>query len=347
MKQYLLYLLLAVALLSSCRAQEGEYVVPEGQYAQGFVLTELSDGVDVRVLSPWEPGVVQAHLVVPQGKPLGRIATTSTTQVGFLHALGADSLIAGYCDAALVYNRVDGPADLGSSLSVDVERLLAADASLVLQTVYQQGDQEAAKLQSYDLQCLPINEWMEIHPLARAEWIRVVGALVGRLHEADSIFAAECAAYEALAADTATDGVRQSICSGATWQGTWYVPAGHSYMAQLFRDAGTRYAYASDSSTGSLPLSFEQALLAFREADVWVGAPTRSLDELRQQDEKHAWFAAFQQGRVYNYLGRSTAAGANDFWEMGTVHPSLILHDLKCIASEAPDSMLYFAERLK
>ena len=66
--------------------------------------------------------------------PYRRLITTSVTHVGFLQAIGADSCIAGVCDANYLYTPVPWAEDIGSSLSLDVERVLAAQADLVLLT---------------------------------------------------------------------------------------------------------------------------------------------------------------------------------------------------------------------
>ena len=336
--------LLSIYLLSGCNRLDSVNEVPEGQYAQGFVLSRTDDGTMIRIFSPWEAGKVRAELTVQDDQPYCRLATNSATQAGFIHALGADSLVAGYCSPHLIYSKRAGAMDLGSDLSLDAERILRANADIVLLSTYQQDDKNAEVLRKIGTPVIPINEWTEVHPLARAEWIRVIGVLVGKQAEADSIFREVKAHYEALAAQP-KQAERLSVVSGGTWQGTWYVPSGRTYMAQLFRDAGLAYRYEADSTKGSLPLSFEQALLDFKDADIWVGAPAKSLDELQQIDSKHSWFKAFKNGRVYNLYKRTTPEGGNDFWETGVVRPDLVLQDFISIAKGQTDS-LYFASAL-
>ena len=117
--------------------------------------------------------------------------------------------------------------------------------------------------------------------------------------------------------------------SGASYRGTWYVPSGTTYMGCLFRDAGASYVFADECTSGSIPLTMEQALRAFSEADVWVGANARTMEELRAIDEHHTWFKAYKTERVYHFYRRTNSTGGNDFWETGVVHPELILRDLQ------------------
>ena len=140
-----------------------------------------------------------------------------------------------------------------------------------------------------------------------------------------------------------------SIMPGASYRGTWYVPSGTTYMGCLFRDAGAAYTFADERTNGSIPLTMEQALRAFSDADVWVGANARTMEELRAIDEHHTWFKAYQTGRVYHFYGHTNSTGGNDFWETGVVHPEIILRDLQwaLYPDLYPDYEPYFIGRVQ
>ena len=245
-----------------------------------------------------------------------RVAITSTTHRGFLSALGLDSCIV---------------MDCSNTLTPDVERLVMSGADLVFVTSY--GTQEPAwckQARKAGLRLVEINEWQEPTPLQRAEWIRVFGREMGCEARADSIYASVEEKYNALIVNhpPSTFHIPQ-VMSGSSFRGTWYVPSGTTFMGALFRDAGARYKYADSDYKGSIPLTMEQAIVDFADsADVWVGVDVRSLAELRAMDERHTWFKAYREGRVYNFLKRTAADGTNDFWQRGVVHPEEILEDL-------------------
>lgn len=134
--------------------------------------------------------------------------------------------------------------------------------------------------------------------------------------------------------------------SGNNFRGTWYVPSGKNYLAYLFKDAGAEYPFYDDERETSIPLTIEETLRYFHDADVWVGAGGNSLAELADMDEKHTWFKAYQEGRVYNWRKQRLPSGANNFWERGVVHPEEMLEDVIHILNNAPDSTLHFAEHL-
>ncbi len=356
MRQYWL-ILIALLCFVGCTSQPAEQgAVPAGnKYATGFQITQTDSGTIVEVFQPYN------RICVSQ--PMRRLGTMSTVQVGFLYALDAMDCLVAVCNPELIYTPLKGDeTDLGDSMKPSAERVLQSDLDLLLAVNYGQYDNlEAARMEKLGVPIIYINEWQEGSPLARAEWIRVLGALTGHLHQADSIFAEVESKYISLTAkrsfsatvlqcnDPTAEGgqtAKRSIMSGNNFRGTWYVPSGKNYLAYLFKDAGADYPFYDDVRETSIPLTIEETLRYFHDAEVWVGAGGNSLDELAQMDEKHTWFKAYQDGRVYNWRKQQLPSGANNFWERGVVHPEEMLEDVIGILNNAPDSTLHFANRL-
>ena len=344
MKRFLpiIGLLLCFAGCAKQSAEQGS--VPAGnKYATGFQLTETDSGVVVEVFQPY------MRLLVTQ--PYRRLATMSTVQVGFLYAIDATDAVVAVCNPELIFTPLKGDEiDLGDSMKPSAERALQAGLDLLLAVNYGQYDNmEATRLEKLGIPTIYINEWQESSPLARAEWVRLLGALTGKLHEADSVFNEVEMKYKELKNNQSSIINHQSskIVSGNNFRGTWYVPSGKNYLAYLFKDAGAEYPFYDDMRETSIPLTIEETLRYFHDADVWVGAGGNSLAELAQLDEKHTWFKAYQNGRVYNWRKQRLPSGANNFWERGVVHPEEMLEDVIHILNNAPDSLLHFASHLE
>ena len=351
MKRSLIFVLCSL-LLAGCVKQSAEQgSVPAGnKYATGFAITETDTGTVVEVFQPYQRLCVR--------EPLRRLGTMSTVQVGFLYALDAIDCLAAVCNPELIYTPVKGDEiDLGDSMKPSAERVLQANLDALLAVNYGQYDNlEAARIEKLGVFTIYINEWQEGSPLARAEWIRVLGALTGKLHEADSIFNAVEQKYISLTTQWSysvsgltaegDQSAQRSIMSGNNFRGTWYVPSGKNYLAYLFKDAGADYPFYENERETSIPLTIEETLRYFHDADVWVGAGGNSLAELAELDEKHTWFKAYQNGRVYNWRKQTKAGGPNNFWERGVVHPEEMLEDVIRMLNNAPDSTLHFAVRL-
>ena len=313
----------------------------------GFTIDIQNDSTHITIYSPWQKGQVMQKLSFNQ--PYERIVCTSATHMGFIHELGMMDKLVGVCRPERVYNLSEEDrkriTDIGDDMQPSMEKILLLNPDLVILYTYAQGDPIPAQVEALGIPILYCNEWTETTPLARAEWIRFFGAIFGCLNQADSIYESVRDAYAQLKVDSLKF-KGKSIMSGMSWRGTWYVPAGGTFMGHLFRDAGAQYKYEDNPSTSSLPLTMEQALQDFAQADVWVGCEANSLKELEAIDKKHIWFNAFQTGQVYNFRRRALPSGANDFWESATAHPERVLQDLqKVLRGDTTD--LYYITLLK
>ena len=315
----------------------------------GFNIEIQNDTSTITIYSPWQKGRVMQQLAFNQAYE--RIVCTSATHIGFISELGMMDKVVGVCRPDRIYNLSEEDreriTDIGDDMQPSMEQILLLNPDLVILYTYAQGDPIPAQVEALGIPILYCNEWTETTPLARAEWIRVFGSVFGCLNHADSIYASVRDTYGRMRAI----GDRQlamgkSIMSGMSWRGTWYVPAGGTFMGHLFRDAGAQYKYEDNPSTSSIPLTMEQAIQDFSQADVWVGCEANSLKELEAIDKKHTWFKAYQAEQVYNFRRRALPSGANDFWESGTVHPERILQDLQHIL-EGDTTQLHYAEKLK
>lgn len=344
MRQVLI-LILCLLCLVGCQSHSAKHnALPDGnKYATGFQITPTEDGLQVEVFQPYTKMLIR--------EPLQRIGTMSAVQIGFLDALNANDKVVAVCNPELVYTPLKGTEiNIGDAIQPNAEQILQANLDLLLAVHYGQAKNvEVERLEKLGVPVLYINEWQENHPLARTEWIRVVGALIGQLHKADSIFLSIEKQYFQLAQAAQKDSAlaRTSIMTGGNFRGTWYVPGGESYLAQLFKDANADYPLYNNTQSTSIPLTIEEVLYSFNEADVWIGASAYSLEQLSEMDEKHTWFAAYKNKRVYNWYKQQTQTGANNFWERGVVYPNEILVDLIAILNNDTTTHLHYASRLE
>jgi iron complex transport system substrate-binding protein len=250
--------------------------------------------------------------------------------------LGELSTVKGVCTPHLIYNdtlRARYAAgqiqSLGDAHNVNLEQLLHLRPDVYFAASYNQQDEQAKRLQQSGVNLVFNNEWTEQSLLARAEWIKFVAAFYDKEAMADTIFTRIEYNYEA--AKTIAQSVEQkpTVMAGGNFKGTWYMPSGASYMARLFADAGADYFYKDETSTSaSLALNFETVLSNFHDVDIWLNAPTTTIDALFQMDSRHRLFRSAREGRVYAFYRRTLPDGANDFWESAVARPDLVLKDL-------------------
>lgn len=327
----------------ACQPNVNRSTAPDN--AAGFHIDIHDDSTIITIYSPWQKGEVMQQLTFSQ--PYERIICTSATHIGFIHELGMTDKVVGASRPERIFNLSDDKrqhiVNIGDDFQPNMEVLLLCQPDLVIISSYMEGDALPQQIEAFGIPVLYCNEWTETTPLARAEWIRVFGAIFGCQPKADSIYNAVCEAYNNTQHNTTLHNSAPRLMSGMSWRGTWYVPAGETFMGTLFQDAGAAYRYADNPSTSSIPLQLERVLQEFADADVWVGADVRTLAELEALDSKHTWFQAYQTGQVYHYLKRSLPSGANDFWESGVVHPERILQDLQKVLHGDTTELYYIA----
>jgi iron complex transport system substrate-binding protein len=318
-------------------------------YATGFQVDYFKTYKRVILSDPWRKGeeLTRYYLVendtdsVPADGiririPLRSLVSGSCTQYAFLEMLGVLSSVTGICDVRTIYDeslrsavRKGTVVDLGDPFHLDVERCLVLKPDALLMNSFNQKDEHLSRIHDNGIPVLYDNEWMESGLLARAEWIRFVACFFDKESEAERLFAEVSANYQRLRALASTAKTRKpKVLSGDDFRGTWYLPGGQSYTARLFADASGDYRYASDTTTGSRPFTFEQVLQDFHQADIWVGVTNgRSLDELKRLDDRYTLFRSFRSGNVYAYTNRVTTEGGNDFWERAVARPDELLSD--------------------
>jgi len=283
--------------------------------------------------------------------PARRIAALAAAHTGFLAALGQEARIVAVDAKRHVYNTTVRASldakrvvEVGSGSSLNVERLLATKPDLVLTNAVGASEYQALqRLQRAGIPVLVTAEWMEDHPLARAEWMRLIGVLVGAEARADSLFKVVEGSY--LQAATLARGMKDkpTVLLGGPFRDQWFVSGGRSFMARVLEDAGADYLWRLDTTAGGVPLSFETVLTRARDAQLWLHpGDWRRLADGTRQDARFSQFGAFKRGDVYNSDARRHADGAVDYWESGVVRPDRVLADLVSIFHGTEDSLFYF-----
>lgn len=268
--------------------------------------------------------------------PIQSIGISSCTHVGELEFLGLTDKVSCLCNPEYIFHEQMRKAaeegkviNLGDATNVNIEILLSAKPDVMMTSIYNMQDENIQRLFKVGIPLLVNNEWMEQDPLGRAEWVKLIATFFNEEQHASTLFNAMESDYLNTKEIVTEMGHKPTIMLGNNYKGTWYMPSGQNYMAKLMIDAGADYFYANDSTTGSLPLSFETVLQKFKHVDVWMNAPVATLKELTEMDDRHKLFDPLKNGEVYSFMGRVLPNSmANDFWESGVVHPELLLKDI-------------------
>jgi len=291
--------------------------------------------------------------------PAQRIGALSTTQLGMFDLLDAFDQLTAIEVRRYVYNEkikalVEEGAiqELAPSGKLNLEATIAADLDLLMGVGYPNSqNKDYQTLQRTGLPVMLIADWQETSLLGRAEWIKLLAALLDKENEVNAIFQQIESEYDktiALIEDETSE--RPSTITGLANGDSWYVAGGNSFANGLLRELNVDYPWDNTEETGSIRLDFETVYSAGLIADYWlVPSTAKSLDEILKVDERYADFKAYQEERIYNIYGRYTPGGGNDYYESAIVAPQVVLKDMVKIFYPRllPDHQLVYYNRLQ
>lgn len=262
---------------------------------------------------------------------LRRVVLQSTTHASFITLLGGTDAVVGCAhtgelldEVLLEKVRAGEVREIGSADGVDRERVLMLAPDALFTYPYGSGDRSRSIAGVPEV---PIAEYLEEHPLGRAEWLRAFGVLLGKEALADSLFAGIKERYEQAAVSVPEGEGGPWVFFGSSWKGVWSVPAGNSYMARLIADAGGRYLFADRAAPGNIDIDLETVLQEGAKADCWgrvlVQDGPVSLADLAGQDGRILRLRAFKDhGCFYANSGQS------DLFGQAVLEPDEVLRDL-------------------
>jgi iron complex transport system substrate-binding protein len=318
-------------------------------YAQGFQIDTLQGGVQKLIIKDIvSQKTIANYILIPKGVsyktketeisitvPLDNIGVFTTSCIGFLDALDAIENVATVENKNYIYNtsllqriQQGKVSEIGFSGQMNLEKLLLSPTEVILTSAFSSGlGKDFQKAGDVGIPTLFLSEWQEQHPLARAEWVKCFGVLLGKEKMADSIFDAVKENYEAISEICQTSTKKPSVLFSIPYQGVWYIPGGKSYVAQLLKDAKGTYPWAENENTGSIHLSFENVANQYQNPDVWINPETNSLSEIAAIDKRFSYFLDVPNIKVFQHNARKTINGGNDYWEQGVARPDLVLMD--------------------
>lgn len=349
--------LLFVTLLLGCT---NPHSVPIGDVSLDprylKIQPDSSFGCSVLSISPYD--LKEDTLSITS--PFRNIVVMSTSHVGFLDALSATTVVKGvsgldYVCSPSVLDSVQAGAvlDVGPDIAPNYERILSLHPDLVL--AYSVSDvvpDYVKTLESLGIRVFMVNEHHESHPLARASYVRLFGALTGRLSAADSVLGSVCESYDSIASSVGER--KRKVLLNIPYNNQWFIPGGSSYLATLVSDAGGEVLGAVPGAFESSVISVEEAYALAKDADCWINVGWCStMGQLEGENPLFGDFVsairvnAAERGYcpddvVWNSNKRLNPHGGNDFWESGVVHPDRILNDLALIFSDRIDGELYY-----
>ena len=137
---------------------------------------------------------------VPEGYtpitvPIDRTIVMTMLQLSNFTALDAHDVVKGITGTKNLFNKdirqrvKDGRiVKIGMEGNFDTELILAANPEVIFISPFKRGGYDAIKETGITL--IPHLGYKELDPLGQAEWVKFVGMFIGKVHEANEVFAA-------------------------------------------------------------------------------------------------------------------------------------------------------------
>ncbi len=236
-------------------------------------------------------------------------------------------------------------ADVGYDAAPDYEKIVALRPEVVL-TYAVSGAKSPfeTKLEQLGIKVFTVNEHLERHPLARAAYIRLFGALTGQMAAADTILTEVKENYNTIAKDIANRHVPpRKVLLNIPYNDQWFVPSTENYLSAMISDAGGIVLGSESGKSASSVMSVEKAYSLSKEADCWLNVGwchTREdllgvnpiFKDMLGNIERNAQELGYgSYPVVWNDNKRVNPKGGNDIWQSGVARPDLVLRDLATI----------------
>lgn len=376
MKIHLLFLLIILFFGFSCVNSEKENNSANInknvniKYAKGFNIEYFDNYKLITLYNPWDNYSVYykykifykdiktttKDLELDFSVVKDEIVALSGSQIGFLDKLSLGNKIIGVSKKQYIYNsaiieNIDAnkTVELGDEVSLDYEKLFTMQPKVVFVTGWNKLNSSFDKIISTGIPVVYMLEWQEQNPLGRAEWIKYIAAFFNKEKEADSLFSEVEKNYIAISSKKNKYEFKPSVLHGSLIAGTWYMPGGESYIANLYKDAGAAYVWADTKEVGSIPLKFESVYAKAKDVDFWFPMiDVENIEELSEVEKRYELFTPIKSKKIFLSNKRQNFIGGNDYWESGVANPDIILKDLFEILHQdaVKNEDLYFFSRI-
>ncbi|MHC1704544.1 MAG: ABC transporter substrate-binding protein [Tenuifilaceae bacterium] len=344
-------------------------------FAKGFTISITDSVKSIRVINPWQGAndISYNYLFIDSSQinndldalntdifiaPLKRIVCLSTTHIAFIDALSKSSTIVGasgvnFINSSNLKERVEKGLvkDVGYDQNLNYELIVSLKPDAVL--CYGVGAESVGyllKLKELGIKLIFIGDYLEQDPLGKAEWLKVFGTFFNQNLKADSMFNSIAEEYSSTAKLVKSLNQKPKVFLNLPWKDSWFFPGNSNYFVKLIEDAGGDYVFSSLTGSKSYPISFEKAIEAGYNSDIWLNpGSAMSIRDIKNTDERLTKITPCNNNKVYNNNNRMSIGGGNDFWESGVIHPDLILKDLIFIFHPdlLPNHQFYYYKKLE
>lgn len=338
----LLFIFGLIIFLIACKHQddtsnEKNITLSENKYARHFRIIHQTDSTYIQVVNYYQnaDNETLSYNLQKFKIPIKRAILLSSTYIGFFDALNELSTIVGISGVNRVYNPKltkqieEGKIfEIGYDQNILYEKILSLKPDIIFAYAIGKKDMpHIDKLKSLGIPVVYTAEYLESHPLGRAEWIKFFAAFFNKEDLADTIFSNIEQDYLSIKSKASNENDKPQVLLNTPFEGIWYLPGISSYIVQLIEDAGGKYIFDTLQSKDIYPMNIEWVIHNAQNADIWIN--TGLFTQKKQlQNESFKLIKAYRNNQIFNHIKTNEHNGSSKFWEQGVVEPHIILNDL-------------------
>ena len=321
-------------------------------YEGGYTMLTLTESGEQFLVTPEDAAAVEGlpESVTVLRQPIRNIYLVSTSVMDLFLALdGLDSVtLSGtraegwYLDEARAAMEAGRIAYAGKYSAPDYEKILAANCGLAIEnTMIYHTPEVKEQLERFGIPVLVECSSYESGPLARMEWIKFYGILLGKEELAQQVFDRQAERIAPLMDQQSTG--KSCAFFSISANNLANVRKGGDYVARMIEMAGADYVFAdltdSGNSLSTMNLPLEDFYAGARDADFLIYNSTiegvvSTTDELVAKCSLLADFKAVQNGHVW--------CVAQSFFQQSMELADFILELHRLFTEDAPDGLQYF-----
>ena len=322
-------------------------------YEGGYTMLTLTESGEQFLVTPEDAAAVEGlpESVTVLRQPIRNIYLVSTSVMDLFLALdGLDSVtLSGtqaegwYLDEARAAMEAGRIAYAGKYSAPDYETILASGCGLAIEnTMIYHTPEVKEQLEKFGIPVLVERSSYETDPLARMEWVKLYGTLLGKKQEAEQLFDTQVQRVAPLENQQPTG--KTVAFFSITSNNLVTVRKGSDYVARMIEMAGGSYVFDDLTDSGNnlatINLSLEDFYAGAKDADVLLYNSTiegsiASTEQLVEKCPLLAQFKAVQNGNVW--------CTAQSLFQQSMELPDLILDMNRVFTEGTPaDSELTF-----
>lgn len=261
--------------------------------------------------------------------PVKRMACMSHSHWAAVDLFEQTNTILGICDPeylndSSIMQRINNKTlqNIATNQTIYMEALFSLQPQMIMVSFFDAPIYK--KIEEQNIAVVRNGDFLENHPLGRAEWMIFTASFFNEEEAAIARFDTICQKYNHLKKQVLETHSRPTVFDGSEYNGIWYVSGGKSYMAKFYEDAGADYIWKENDHTASLPLDLEVVYQQGINADFWR-LYLNNHETYAQLIEKNHHYADFKalKSRKIIYCNNLQC----DLFGAGVFQPDIVLTD--------------------